>query len=153
MWRWWVFVAAHSLSLVAVGGRRSLSPCMGAALQQLLLLHCAHSRHGLQELQHVGSGVVAHGFVALRHVGSSWTRDPTGVPCIAKWTLSHWATREAPEMISRIPSLLSYPLSYELQLPVPPALKGPGKVTICQRSLPLLFCFLHFFPQLPIAKT
>ena len=32
---------------------------------------------------------------APRHVGSSWTRDCTGVPCIAKCFLNHWTTREA----------------------------------------------------------
>ena len=35
--------------------------------------------------------------VAWWHVGSSWTRDQTGVPCIARWTLNHWTTREAQE--------------------------------------------------------
>ena len=34
------------------------------------------------------------GFVALRHVESSWTRDRTHVPCIARWILIHCATRE-----------------------------------------------------------
>ena len=29
------------------------------------------------------------------YVGSSWTRDRTGVPCIARQILNHWATREA----------------------------------------------------------
>ena len=28
------------------------------------------------------------------HVGSSLTRDRTGVPCIGRWTPSHWTTRE-----------------------------------------------------------
>ena len=43
---------------------------------------------GLQELWH-------RGLVAPRHVGSSWTRDQTHVPCIGRWILHHWATREA----------------------------------------------------------
>ena len=33
--------------------------------------------------------------VALRHVGSSQTRDGTLVPCIGRWILTHWTTREA----------------------------------------------------------
>ena len=36
------------------------------------------------------------GLIALRHVGSSWARDRTCVPCIARWILNHWTTREAP---------------------------------------------------------
>ena len=32
--------------------------------------------------------------VSLRHVGSSWTKDRTSVPCIARWILNHWTTGE-----------------------------------------------------------
>ena len=47
-----------------------------------------------------GCGTWAHslwltGLVALWHAGSSQTKDRTHVPCIAGWTLNHWATREA----------------------------------------------------------
>ena len=35
------------------------------------------------------------GSVALRPVGSSWTRDWTCVPCISRWVLNHWTTRES----------------------------------------------------------
>ena len=38
------------------------------------------------------------GFVAPRHMGSSWTRDRTGVPCIARQILYLWTTREAPNL-------------------------------------------------------
>ena len=41
-----------------------------------------------QQLWHIG-------FVAMWHVESSWTRDQTCVPCIAKKILNHWTTREA----------------------------------------------------------
>ena len=34
------------------------------------------------------------GLVAPRYVGSSWTRDGTHVPCIGRWILNHWTTRE-----------------------------------------------------------
>ena len=40
--------------------------------------------------------VVAHRLGAPRHVGSSQTRDGTYVPCIGRWILSHWTTREVP---------------------------------------------------------
>ena len=36
------------------------------------------------------------GLVAPRHVGSSPTTARTGVPCIARWILNHWTTREVP---------------------------------------------------------
>ena len=36
------------------------------------------------------------GLVALWHVESSWTRDPTHVPCIGRQILNPWATREVP---------------------------------------------------------
>ena len=41
--------------------------------------------------------VVAHRLGAPRHVGSSQTRDRTHVPCIVRWILSHWTTREVPQ--------------------------------------------------------
>ena len=61
--------------------------------------------HGLQacELQQLwleGSRAQAQqwymGLVALWHVGSSRTRDRTHVPCIGRWILNHWTTREVP---------------------------------------------------------
>ena len=62
--------------------------------------HCARlsqgmgSRtHRLQELWHVGSGVMAPGFL---RVGSSWMRDQTHASCIGKWILYHQAPKEAP---------------------------------------------------------
>ena len=43
-----------------------------------------------------GAGVPGYtGSVALRPVGSSWTRDGTCVPCISRWVLNHWTTRES----------------------------------------------------------
>ena len=35
------------------------------------------------------------GLAALWRVGSSWTKDQTGVPCIARWILKQWTTGEA----------------------------------------------------------
>ena len=34
------------------------------------------------------------GSATPQHVGSSWTRDRACVPCIARWILNHWTTRE-----------------------------------------------------------
>ena len=31
---------------------------------------------------------------------SSHTRDSTHVPCIAKWSLTHWTTREVPVLVT-----------------------------------------------------
>jgi len=46
----------------------------------------------------VGSVAVASRVSCSGHVGSSQTRDQTRVPCIARWILNHWPTREAPKM-------------------------------------------------------
>ena len=35
------------------------------------------------------------GLAALRHRGFFQTRDRTRVPCIGRWILNHWTTREA----------------------------------------------------------
>ena len=69
-WLHWFVVVAHSLSLAVVssGG----FSCCGAHAQWLWLM----------------------GLVAPRHVESSQTRDKTCVPCIVRWILNHWATRE-----------------------------------------------------------
>ena len=34
------------------------------------------------------------GLVALQYVESSWTRDQTHVPCVGRWILNPWTTRE-----------------------------------------------------------
>ena len=69
--------------------------------QGLLLLSTGCRAHGLQELQGVGSIVVAHGLsCSTQHVGSSWTRDQTCVFWTGRQILYHWATWEAPEDIS-----------------------------------------------------
>ena len=40
------------------------------------------------------------GFVAHQYVGSFWTMDHICVPCIARWILIHWTTREVPQTFS-----------------------------------------------------
>ena len=39
------------------------------------------------------------GLDALQRVESSWTRDQTPVPCIGRWILYHWTTREVLHVI------------------------------------------------------
>ena len=36
------------------------------------------------------------GLVVLQHILSSRTRDRTHVPCVGRWILTHWTTREVP---------------------------------------------------------
>ena len=52
----------------------------GFSLRWLLLLHSMRSRRT--------------GLVALWHGGSSGSRARNPVPCIGRWILNHWATRE-----------------------------------------------------------
>ena len=47
-----------------------------------------------QALGHICFSSCSKGSVALLHVGSSQTRDWTCAPCIGKWTLNHWTTRD-----------------------------------------------------------
>ena len=59
------------------------------------------------------------GLVALRHVGSSPTRDWTHVPCIGRWTLNQWTTREVIWMVlyTFYPSwLFSYSIKHSLEI-------------------------------------
>ena len=57
------------------------------------------------------------GSVAPQYVKSSLTRDQTRVPCIGRWILIHWATREVPPVVlifQKIPRV-SGAVSQELQ--------------------------------------
>ena len=49
-----------------------------------------------QALGHICFSSCSKGLVAL-HVGSSQTRDWTYIPCIGRWILNQWITREAPK--------------------------------------------------------
>ena len=53
-------------------------------------------------LWHTGSLAVAHRFqsrgsVNAAHGFNSLTRNQTCAPCIARWILNHWTTREVPQ--------------------------------------------------------
>jgi len=59
--------------------------------------HCSgFSCCRIQVQGHVGS-VWNTGLVALRHMGSSRSRDQTCVPCIGRWIVNHWTTKEVLE--------------------------------------------------------
>ena len=66
------------------------SHCIGFSVAEHGLQAC-----GLQQLQHVGSIVVAHRLSCPWHEGSSSTRDQTCLPSIGRRILNHWTTREA----------------------------------------------------------
>ena len=93
-WLHWIFIAACGLSL-AVQAEATL-PC-GAWL--LTAVTSLTAQHKLQQLQHMGSVVVAHGLSCSTAHGSSWTREPTCVPCIGRWILIHSTTRKVPILL------------------------------------------------------
>ena len=98
-WLHWVFVAARGLSLVVASGGYSSLRYVGFSLWWLLLLQstgswCADSSScGLWALER-RQQLWRTGLVALQHVGSSWARARTHVPCIGRWILNHYATKE-----------------------------------------------------------
>ena len=99
-WLWWVFVAARGLSLIAVSRGYSWLGYMAFSLRWLLLLWSTGSRCvGFSSCSSwtLERGLSSRGawtLIAPQHVESSQTRDWTHVPCIGRWILNHWATRE-----------------------------------------------------------
>ena len=91
---------ARGLSLIAEWELLCLQ-CAGFSLRWLLLLLSMGSRVWAQQLWRTG-------LVALRHVGSSWTRDRTRIPCIGKWFLNHWTTRNVLSCFYKPVFLISY---------------------------------------------
>ena len=63
--------------------------CAGFSLLQLLLLQNTGFRAQAQYLR-------CTGLVTPRQVVSSHTGDQTCVPCIGRWILYHWTTKEVP---------------------------------------------------------
>ena len=55
-----------------------------------------------QQLQRLSTVVVAHGSSCSETCGIFLVRDGTHVPCIGRWILNHWTTREAPKFFKRI---------------------------------------------------
>ena len=103
-WLYWVFVALAGCSLVVASGGYSLVEVIGVdslvAERRLQVIQTsgvvAHglSSCGSRALER-GSVVVARGLSSpvacalFLDQGSNW------VPCIARWILNHWTTREA----------------------------------------------------------
>ena len=77
-WLHWVFIAVRG-PLIAVHG---------------LLIAFASCCRALAPERRLSSYGWWIGLVAPWHVESFWTRDRTHVPCIGRWILSHWTTRE-----------------------------------------------------------
>ena len=100
-WLSWVCLAARELSLVLVC-RLLIMVASLVAEHGLRVRASAVAAHGLESR---GSVAVAHRLVASQHVGgSSQTRDQTRVPCIDRWILNYWITREVP----RVPVFTSF---------------------------------------------
>ena len=66
-----------------------------------LSIHCHASSCRVRAPEWAGCGLPSHGvgLVALGLVGSQFLdQDQTHVPCIGKWILNHWSTREIPQV-------------------------------------------------------
>ena len=108
------------LSLVDVSGGHSSLRCAGFLLRWLLLLQSLGSRceglvvavRGLSGCsspapEHRLGSCVTQGLVAGWHVGSSWIRDRTCVPFIARRILNHW-TAGNPRVSNTLDSVCFY---------------------------------------------
>ena len=51
------------------------------------------------------SGLWHMGWVAPWHVGSSWARGRAPAPCISRWILSHWTTRQVLPIKKKVPQI------------------------------------------------
>ena len=107
-WLCWVFIATLGFSLDTE--RKYHSFVVHGLLIVVLSLVLEHRIWGvwasvvvMHGLSSWGSRAPGHrlwscgtwvGLVVLKHVGSSWTRDQTSVPSIARWILNHRTTRE-----------------------------------------------------------
>ena len=77
-----------TLVVVAGGVSWVVAHAIVLLLRWLLLLPNTGSRHmWAQELW-------CTGLVVPKHLRSPWTRDWTWSPCIGRWALNHWTTRE-----------------------------------------------------------
>ena len=92
-WKVRIFFPGHTgslllcrLYLVSVSASYSPLQCKGFSLWWLLLLQSTGSRAWAQESWSTGFWLWCG--------GSSQTRDWTHVPCISRWILNHWTTRE-----------------------------------------------------------
>ena len=98
---YWIGLGLHCCALAFSScGKRGLlcncdawvSPCGGFSCCGASALACMDFRSYDSWAQQLWST----GLAALWHVESSRTRDQTCVPCICRWILNHWTTREVP---------------------------------------------------------
>ena len=106
-WLCWVSVAVWASSSCSKWGLLSscgawASPCSGVSDRGAWALgHSGFSSWGMwAQLWFLGSRAQAQflwhmRLLGLQHVGSFQIGDRTHVSCIGRWTLYHWATREA----------------------------------------------------------
>ena len=95
LWLLWVFVAERGLSLVAVNEGYSSSRCSVFSLWWLLLLQSGVSKlAGFSSCGTWSPDLQLTCLVTSQHVGSSHTREQTHDPCIGRWILNPWTTRE-----------------------------------------------------------
>ena len=98
LWKHWVFIASWAFSSCSEQG------LLFAVMLGLLIVGAS------SVVEHrLWAGGLSSGSsqVVPWHVRSCLTRDQTWVPCISRWNLTHYATREVPYMS------LKWQLSYE----------------------------------------
>ena len=110
-WLCWVFVASCGISVVAESGNYSscsmlASHCSGfSCCRAQALEHSGLSSYGEwnQQLRLSGSRVwaqyLAHMLIIASFMACGILLDQglNWCPCIARWTVNHWTTREAPK--------------------------------------------------------
>ena len=90
-WCTWAF------SLVAASGGHSLVVvCSLIAVVSLVVGEMGSRSMGFRSWSMWAQKLWYTGLADPCHVGSSWTRNQTHVPCLGRWILYHWATRDAP---------------------------------------------------------
>ena len=94
-WLRWVVTAVLSLSWVVGSGDPSLQ-CAGFSLWWFLLLPSGALGPQVSVVVAYRLILLCGYSVAWGYSESSWTRDQTHVPCIGRWILNHWTTREIP---------------------------------------------------------
>ena len=71
-----------------------ISPCLCFFFLASLGLHCCMHAFFSCSQRGLLLQLWCAGLVATQNVGSSWTKDQTHVPCIGKWILNQWTTRD-----------------------------------------------------------
>ena len=92
LWLCWVFIAMGAFSSYSDWG---LVSCYGSWASPCGIFPCCRA----QALSSPAQTFEDTDFVAIPDVGSSGTRDQTPVPCIGRWILNHWTTREGPTVL------------------------------------------------------